>query len=257
MRITTVLTTASAALFCVLAVAQESTDPAQSISETELKSGDVRASHLLGAAVKRLTGDSIGEVEDLIVSAGADVRLAIISVGGLLGVGSKTIAIPFDQFTVAPDGSTIYLTMSEEELEARPAFDLEGTNRELSSAAEPAQPETRADLAAADAQSFGASASNKTTASRQPASTLIGAQVLDEQQSAVATINDLIVTAEPPEVQVILELSGGSEQSSRLVAVPLPELTIARDGEDPHRRIQSVETTLTVAQLENLPQFQY
>jgi hypothetical protein len=115
-----VVTLASAALFCGIAVGQDAASP-RSSAETQLKSGDVRASHLLGAEVKRLTGDSVGEVQDLIVSADSDVRLAVISVGGVLGVGGKTIALPFNQFQVAPDGATLYLTLSEEELSARPA----------------------------------------------------------------------------------------------------------------------------------------
>ena len=283
MRITRnhVLTMASAALFYGPLAAQESTEgpSSPSISQTELKPGDVRASHLLGAMVKRTTGDSIGEIEDLIVSTDADVRLAVISVGGVLGLGEKTIAVPFDQFTVAPDGSTVYLTISEEELSARPAFDLEQDNaaphsapdqlgapaqEPNESAAVPVDPPTRHQDFAAEQQqtahdagpdgSFGAS---KSKATRQPARALVGAEVVDNQNRSVGRINDLVVSAEPPEVQVILELGGESEVSSRFVAVPLAELTIPRGHGDPHRQIESVETTLALNQLEGLPTFEY
>ena len=53
------------------------------------------------------------------------MRLAVISVGGLLGVGDKKIALPYEQFSVAPDGNTVYLTMTEEELKSKPAFDAD------------------------------------------------------------------------------------------------------------------------------------
>src|SRR5688572_32819313 len=142
MRITnqSVLTLAWATLFCGVAVGQDAT-VTQSSSETRLKTGDVRASHLLGAEVKRLTGDSVGQVQDLIVSADSDVRLAVISVGGVLGVGGKTIALPFNELQVAPDGATLYLTLSEEELSARPSFDLENVTADARPAAdEPAAP---------------------------------------------------------------------------------------------------------------------
>jgi hypothetical protein len=129
------LTLASAVLFCAVAMAQDAADDSSSssIPQIELKPGDVRASNLLGAMVKRLSGETIGEVEDFIVSADADVRLAVISVGGILGLGAKTIAVPFDEFTVAPDGSILYLTMSDEEIRARPDFDLERQTAGLSS----------------------------------------------------------------------------------------------------------------------------
>ena len=78
-----VFTLVSTALFCGIAVGQDATSSLPS-SETKLEPGDVRASNLRGAMVKRLTGDSIGEVKDLVVSADAEVRLAVISVGGVL-----------------------------------------------------------------------------------------------------------------------------------------------------------------------------
>ncbi len=77
---------APVAFSCGMAGGQEAVidAPSAAMSQTELKPGDIRASNLLGAMVKRLTGDSIGEVKDLVVSADAEVRLAVISVGGVL-----------------------------------------------------------------------------------------------------------------------------------------------------------------------------
>jgi ribosomal 30S subunit maturation factor RimM len=304
-----VITVALAALVLSAAAGQE----------TELKTGEVRASHLLGATVKRLTGDSVGEVQDLIVKD-ADIRLAVISVGGVLGVGGKSVAIPFAEMMVAPDGGTLFLTMSEEQLDAWPAFDLESIHTDLHSAAddpgsplgettfeandfsEPAQPaelaETQhfaeaaplpeeeqfapnelgpqapqlvqpdplaqseqlaqAEQLAEEAQSVQTERSvSKSKAANQPASALIGAKVVDPQQSTIGKVNDVVVTAEPPEVQVIVELTEALGGDARFVAVPLPELTIKQEGPDEtNRQIESVETSLDVAQLESLPQYQ-
>ena len=333
MRITTqsVLTLAWATLSCGVAVGQDATSTPSS-SETRLKSGDVRASHHLGAEVKRLTGDSVGQVQDLIVSADSDVRLAVISVGGVLGVGGKTIALPFNELQVAPDGATLYLTLSEDELSARPGFDLENVTADSRSPAdEPAAPaqQTLPDAAspgfipsdtapesfvnesaqpaelesaheaeqshaqfaaeqaqaarearlAGEAQVVAAEAQvaeeaplaaqaqqaqpdayppvSKTKASNQPASALIGKDVVDTQNVAIGKVNDVVVTAEPPEVQVIVQLSEELGSGAKLVAVPLPELTISQGAADDAREINRVQTELTVAQLEALPQFQY
>ena len=280
-----VVTVALAALVCSAAAGQE----------TELKSGEVRASHLLGASVKRLTGDSVGQVEDLIVSANADIRLAVISVGGVLGVGGKTVALPFSQMTVAPDGGTLFLTISEEELEAWPAFDVNSIHTDLRSAtddpvpvsplgettfeasdfAEAAQPAELAQPAdplaqsepLAQAEQLAEEAENaqtepdrsvsKSKAANQPTSALIGAQVVDSQESPIGKVNDVVVTAEPPEVQVIVELKETLGRGARLVAVPLPDLTIKQDStNETQRQIESVETSLTVAQLDALPLYQ-
>ena len=278
-----VVTVALDALACSAAAGQE----------TELKSGEVRASHLLGASVKRLTGDSVGQVEDLIVSANADIRLAVISVGGVLGVGGKTVALPFSQMTVAPDGGTLFLTISEEELEAWPAFDVNSIHTDLHSAtdapvsplgettfeasdfAEAAQPAELAQPAdplaqseplvqaerlaeeAENAQTEPDRSVSKSKAANQPTSALIGAQVVDSQESPIGKVNDVVVTAEPPEVQVIVELKETLGRGARLVAVPLPDLTIKQDStNETQRQIESVETSLTVAQLDALPLYQ-
>jgi hypothetical protein len=200
----------------------------------------------------------------------------VISVGGVLGLGEKTIAIPFDQFTVAPDGTALFITMSEEELSARPAFDLEAdgnlrpispTADEPAAAAPQAPPEhntivaapaethvTREDSSVAQ-QSVAHNGERAAKASKQAASALLGAEVVDSQNSPIGKINDLIVSAEPLEVQVLLALN--ESLGSRVVAVPLPELTIrSAEGEDAHRAVESVETSLTIAQLDALPQFQ-
>lgn len=333
-----VLTVALAALVCGTAAAQD----------TELKSGEVRASHLLGAEVKRVTGDSVGEVKDLIVSADKDIRLAVISVGGVLGVGGKTVALPFAEMMVAPDGGTLFLTMSQEQLEAWPAFDLDSIHTDLSSAAddavsplgdttfeandfaesaqpasaqpaeaaqsaesaqlpafgqpaetlqpaetqqlsETAPPSEAEQLAEAEAipeaqqnvepdalaqseqlaqaeqraeeaqnaQTEPSRSGSKSKVANQPASALIGAQVVDSQQSPVGKVNDVVVTAEPPEVQVIVELRETPGGDSRLVAVPLPEVSIKQDSaSEAQRQIESVETSLDLAQLDALPQYQ-
>jgi len=58
-------------------------------------------------------------------------------------------------------------------------------------------------------------------------------------------------------VQVIVELKETLGRGARLVAVPLPDLTIKQDStNETQRQIESVETSLTVAQLDALPLYQ-
>jgi hypothetical protein len=119
----------------------------------------------------------------------------------------------------------------------------------------PAQPEPGV---LAQPQPAAAQAEIKTKASNQPARALIGAEVVDAEYSAVGKVNDVVVTAEPAEVQVIVELSEGAGSAGKLVAVPLPELTISQSGTaNTQGAVNRVETELTIAQLEALPQFQY
>ena len=124
------LTLTSAALICGTAAAQDRSTQQPLTQNRELKAGEFQASHLIGAPVKNPSGETVGTVEDLIVASG-DVNLAVISVGGLLGVGDKKIALPYNQLSVSPDGDTLFVKMSEEELKAKPAFDPDADGDEI------------------------------------------------------------------------------------------------------------------------------
>jgi sporulation protein YlmC with PRC-barrel domain len=64
----------------------------------------VRASKLVGASVYGDQNQSIGSIDDVLMSD-TDHRAAtaVISVGGLLGMGSKLVSVPFDQLKIGND----------------------------------------------------------------------------------------------------------------------------------------------------------
>jgi sporulation protein YlmC with PRC-barrel domain len=118
-----VLTLTSAAMLCgTVAVAQERGDGGQataSHSGATRSSGAVHATNLIGAIVKDRTGDSIGKIADLVVSSSANITTAVVSVGGVLGIGDKKIGIPYKNFSVSPDGKAVCLDMTAEQLKSR------------------------------------------------------------------------------------------------------------------------------------------
>ncbi len=68
----------------------------------------IRASTLMGQSVYGQDDESIGKVSDLVLEQDGKTRAALIDVGGFLGVGAKTVAIPFEQIkigTVTPDAT--------------------------------------------------------------------------------------------------------------------------------------------------------
>src|SRR5262249_38697116 len=55
-----------------------------------------RASQLIGANIQNDNGDSVGEVNDLVIDSNSGrIRYAAVQYGGFLGVGSKLFAVPF------------------------------------------------------------------------------------------------------------------------------------------------------------------
>jgi sporulation protein YlmC with PRC-barrel domain len=70
------------------------TDPNLAVATVRLEGG-YRASKVIGAAVYNAQNQQIGTVDDIILNHQNQADLVVISVGGVLGVGSKLVALPF------------------------------------------------------------------------------------------------------------------------------------------------------------------
>lgn len=118
------------------------------------------ASQFIGRTVYSSANENVGEINDLVMNKDLDTVVAIIGVGGFLGIGEKDVAIPVEQITITTDtanntmtgtgttgtgtaanddntttGSTtaagapgtatpkLVIAMTREQLEAAPAFD--------------------------------------------------------------------------------------------------------------------------------------
>lgn len=59
--------------------------------------GDWRASKIVGLKVYNDQNEDIGSINDLLTDKTGNIKAAVISVGGFLGMGSHLVAIPFDK----------------------------------------------------------------------------------------------------------------------------------------------------------------
>ena len=82
----------------------------------------LRASDLIGRDIHNADNDEIGEIDDLIVSRDGDKVMAIVSLGGFFDLGSKLVAIPYQDLRVTKDGKRVYYNATKAELEARSEF---------------------------------------------------------------------------------------------------------------------------------------
>lgn len=80
------------------------------------------ANKLIGADVHNGTDDVIGSVHDLIVGVEGEVSLAILEVGGFLGLGSKWVAVPAHLFEADTNSKVVLADANEAALKAMPAF---------------------------------------------------------------------------------------------------------------------------------------
>ena len=56
-----------------------------------------RASKVIGSNVYNENNESIGEVDDILIPASGGAPVAVISVGGFLGIGAKLVAVPYER----------------------------------------------------------------------------------------------------------------------------------------------------------------
>ena len=230
-------------------------DFAQSVSyATYLKGKDLRASEIVGSKVRNAEGDSLGEVEELVIpTRDQDDMLVIVSVGGVLDVGDKLVALPYKDLRVSPDGDTFYFNRTEEQLKAPPAFSY-GAQAETQARVqhEPARDAQPAPAATARTTATSAATVAKSNnlvldAFDYRASDLIGAAVLDDRAEHVAKVDDIVVSTEDHKLHAVLAIGGFVGFGAKLISIPFDELQITAAGNDPQVRIK-----MTGAQLEQL-----
>ena len=95
-------------------------NPNLAVSAVRLESGR-RLTRVIGASVFDDAGVRIGGVDELVMTEGDKVSVAVIAVGGFLGMGSKLVAVPFGQ--LKRDGERLVLPgATKETLEAMPSL---------------------------------------------------------------------------------------------------------------------------------------
>ena len=94
------------------------------------KTGEVRASNLVGVVVKNKAGDTVGDINDVVFQPNGQVTVVIVGVGGVLGVGEKNVAVPYADVTLTTDKDgkrMATLDVTKAALESAPACSGERT----------------------------------------------------------------------------------------------------------------------------------
>jgi sporulation protein YlmC with PRC-barrel domain len=252
---------------------ERTNDFSRSLSyEDYLKGEDLRASELVGARVRNADGDSLGEIKELVIPSRAQGdMLVIVSVGGVLDVGDKLVALPYDDLRVSADGDTFYYDRTEAQLKAAPAFAYEAeaeaqarAQRQPERSTQPA-PATTAREATAErprpatpprTAAAAKSANVVLDVFDYRASDLVGATVLDDRGESVGKVDDIVVSTEDDKLHAVLAIGGFAGFGAKLISIPFDDLQITSNDDNPQVRI-----AMTGEQLEQLvasrPEFRY
>jgi len=83
-------------------------------------------STLIGAPVRNLQDESLGDLKDAMIdTARGKIAYGVLSFGGVLGVGNKLFAVPWDAFRVDPESERLVLDVPKDRLKDAPGFDAD------------------------------------------------------------------------------------------------------------------------------------
>ena len=82
------------------------------------------ATTMIGDKIVNPKGEDLGKLEELMIDLDQGrIAYAVLSFGGILGVGDKLFAIPWDAMKLDPDHKQFILNVDKEKLSQAPGFD--------------------------------------------------------------------------------------------------------------------------------------
>jgi len=90
------------------------------VDPTTLATG-YRTSKVVGSTVVNEANETVGTIDDLIVTPSEKVPFAVLSVGGFLGMGTKYVVVPFSSLEVK-DKRMLLPGATKDSLKALPEF---------------------------------------------------------------------------------------------------------------------------------------
>ena len=222
---------------------------------------DLRASDLMGATVyatdrhaemRVVDGpsdnwESVGNIDDFVMSQDGEIRGVLLDIGGFLGIGARTVMVNMDalQLVQERDSDTVHVVLvtSREELETAPEFDQQTLTSQART-----DFRGRVGTPATTREGFEPVARTELTADN-----LANATVYDRFGDRVSGISDVVLSEAGTEVDaVLIDVGGFLGLFTRTVRVDIDELEIQSD---PERRDLRVYLNMTSEQLENLPEY--
>lgn len=136
----TILTTASViALMAGPAFAQDTTMPkptntpaAQTDAQTDMApeattaySGELSVNDLMNKSVRNANNEAVGDINDIRIGSDGNIAAVIVGVGGFLGLGEKSVALPYEQLAFTRDGEgnlIVTANVTKESLQSSPQW---------------------------------------------------------------------------------------------------------------------------------------
>lgn len=243
----------------------------------EANMNQILASTLLGKTIYTSQADdaeSIGDVNDVVMTNDGKAQAVVVGVGGFLGLGEKEVAVDFARLNwVIVDGDRrLMMDTTSDELKSAPEFDraaLEGDHRKMAAlkenkgaiGSEATGGAVEDEIKVAEVPAKDDNNAAETPAPRDDltvvdrttvkAEDVIGARVYGSDNSDVGEIDEVILTTDGQIQAYIVDVGGFIGIGEKPVALEAAQLDImmTSDGD------MEIHTPYTQAQLKELPEY--
>ncbi|MCY1706912.1 PRC-barrel domain-containing protein [Pannonibacter sp. SL95] len=228
--------------------------------------GQILATSLIGKQVfadANNKADSIGTVNDVVLSREGAAEALVIGVGGLLGIGEKDVAVSFDQVRWIEQGGVSWLIvpLTKAQLEAAPSFDrsvLTGptaTEKLMNSMGmgDP-KPQAKTSVEVTTSGTTGTvSGSDMMLVDRTTigADELLGSWVNGAAEAKLGSVSDVLMSEEGIVEAYVVDVGGVLGIGAKPVALAADNLAIYRLADGKLR----VDTPFTAASLKDHPAY--
>jgi len=84
----------------------------------------MRSSHVVGMDVRNAANENLGDIKEVVLdSQKGKIAYAVVSFGGVMNLGDKLFAVPWESLKPSTDGKAFLLDVPKDRLEKAPGFD--------------------------------------------------------------------------------------------------------------------------------------
>lgn len=280
LKTSTLIAAVSAAAIMAAAPALAADDKRSTTStQVEVKAaGQIKADTLVGKNLKDNSGETIGEIESVIIDETGKVTAVIVGVGGFLGIGDREVAVDWNDLQIGQNGDEIQTALTKDDLKALPEYkyekpeyrkqafrdtryadhrhDMRG-NRAATMHRDADKMAAKADKLDSKAEKLDRKADKMVTkaewfeAKGLRVSKLVGANVVNSQGETIGSVDDLVMVG--GQTQLILSVGKFLGMGGHNVALDLDKAKILQErGNSDDLR---VSVAMSKDQLKAMPKF--
>lgn len=217
----------------------------------------IDSTKLVGRNIINANGDTVGEIESVVIDQDGQVRYVIVGVGGFLGLGERDVALAWNELTISENGEQVTINATKDQLAALPEHKFpEGFASDKPYVYDEA---VKTNPYLAERTATNTTVATSTEEQMAPAagtvgiaaSKLVGATVKNAQGESIGEINEVVLSNDGTAQGLMIDVGGFLGINERTVLVGWNDVTIQSDANG----TLVVATNLDKPRLEQLPEY--